>query len=101
MSLLGFLLIIRLHFSTMESFYVCSSSFSPSPSFSSRSSSSNECIRAESWLIAIKTAQEILSIIEPTEASERRRWEVFYYVQNLIGGYLVDQVRHVFILVLT
>ncbi|KAK9741831.1 hypothetical protein RND81_03G131700 [Saponaria officinalis] len=61
---------------------------SSTSSLSSASVESNPrplAVGARSWLVGEKTTQQILSVIQPTTESERRRKEIIEYLQGLIG----------------
>lgn len=64
-----------------------------SSSSSSSLSLSTLPIDGELWKIAEERTQEILSALQPVYSSDRSRYEVIQYIQNLIKDRLGFEVR--------
>lgn len=48
---------------------------------------------AECWVTAEKTAQKILSVLQPNIASDQKRLEIVNYIRELIIDIVGDEVR--------
>lgn len=64
----------------------------PFPLPNSKANPSPELIGAESWVVAEKETQRIISQFQATVVSEERRRDVIDYVQRLIRGYVGCEV---------
>lgn len=77
----------------MEDFQEILSSISSLSSSSSLPNTDPLSIDGETWLMAEERTEEILCIIQPTVVSEKARKEVIDYIQRLIQGHYVTEVR--------